>query len=235
MQGAVERGEDGQLAPACGLILRVFEQLFQRISDEEQEKGLDTLRYSVKCRCAARCACCSAPGLGRGGEAARAEVNPCTPVFYSAVKVNGVCISPMPMAQPPPLHTRTRKTPLFCSQLPGDLQRSDHGSAQASLHGAANPGRRHQAGGVRGGAVGDQRAQPWVALGITSCRWQATTAAMRGGGQGPGKRCTRGKQLLLVGGTYAGGPAHARAYAALLHSKERECLSLLAALLQPRT
>jgi hypothetical protein len=34
----------------CGLILRVFEQLFQRISDEEQEKGLDKLRYSVKCR-----------------------------------------------------------------------------------------------------------------------------------------------------------------------------------------
>jgi hypothetical protein len=39
-------------AVQCGLILRVFEQLFQRISDEEQEKGLDKLRYSVKCRCA---------------------------------------------------------------------------------------------------------------------------------------------------------------------------------------
>ncbi len=33
----------------CGLILRVFEQLFARIGEEEQSKGLDRLRYSVKC------------------------------------------------------------------------------------------------------------------------------------------------------------------------------------------
>ncbi|GAB4820291.1 hypothetical protein N2152v2_007337 [Parachlorella kessleri] len=49
MQGTAARDDDGQLSKQCGLILRVFEQLFQRISDEEHEKGLDRLRYSVKC------------------------------------------------------------------------------------------------------------------------------------------------------------------------------------------
>ncbi|PRW20240.1 phragmoplast orienting kinesin-1 isoform X1 [Chlorella sorokiniana] len=43
--GDVTRGEDGALAEQCGLTLRVFRQLFDRITDEEQ----GGVRYTVKC------------------------------------------------------------------------------------------------------------------------------------------------------------------------------------------
>ncbi|KAI7836017.1 hypothetical protein COHA_010101 [Chlorella ohadii] len=43
--GDVARGEDGALAEQCGLTLRVFRQLFDRITDEER----DGVRYTVKC------------------------------------------------------------------------------------------------------------------------------------------------------------------------------------------
>jgi kinesin family member 15 len=49
MIGVADRTEDGALVEESGLTLRVFEALFARISDEEQAKGHETVRYSVKC------------------------------------------------------------------------------------------------------------------------------------------------------------------------------------------
>ncbi|KAL4451341.1 hypothetical protein ABPG77_009413 [Micractinium sp. CCAP 211/92] len=43
--GDVSRADDGALAEECGLTLRVFRQLFDRITEEER----DGVRYTVKC------------------------------------------------------------------------------------------------------------------------------------------------------------------------------------------
>jgi hypothetical protein len=51
MLGDVERqsDSDGSLAPAAGLIIRVFDELFRRIEDAEQAHADGGLRFSVKC------------------------------------------------------------------------------------------------------------------------------------------------------------------------------------------
>lgn len=43
------RLEDGQLPAHCGLMPRVFDLLFSRIAEEEQQKA--NVYYSVECRC----------------------------------------------------------------------------------------------------------------------------------------------------------------------------------------
>ena len=49
MVGDALRVDDGSLAPKAGLILRVFEELFQRIEEAEQAHTSGGLRFSVKC------------------------------------------------------------------------------------------------------------------------------------------------------------------------------------------